>query len=73
MQKKGKKHHKKKPKACDPAVCDDCVYVGEGDFACMQGDPVFVIEDWVQTEDYLRCRHPATKGGTVEEVRDAES
>ncbi|MBR3383696.1 MAG: hypothetical protein IKG69_00550 [Atopobiaceae bacterium] len=28
-------------------TCDECVYVGEGDFVCIRDDvPVFVIEDW---------------------------
>ena len=29
------KHKKKKPELiCDPAVCDCCQYIGEGDFLC---------------------------------------
>lgn len=52
---------KKKPrKICDPAMCDHCIYLGEGDFVCtLHGlDPdntVFVMDDWTPTEFYLQC------------------
>lgn len=51
----------KKTKICDPALCDHCVYIGEGDFICdlhcMGPDTtVFVMEDWEPTENYLQCR-----------------
>lgn len=55
MSKKKEKHPAKKTRACDPAVCDECQYIGEGDFVCMKGDPVLVIDEWVPTDQYLRC------------------
>lgn len=44
---------------CDPAVCDECMYIGEGDFVCSlhldDPDRAMVVEDWVPTENYLQC------------------
>lgn len=45
---------------CDPAMCDHCLYIGEGDFICdLHGlgtdKTVFVLEDWEPTEHYLQC------------------
>lgn len=36
---------KKEDKTCES--CDNCVYVGEGDFACDEKDYEIVIEGWV--------------------------
>jgi hypothetical protein len=34
--------------------CDDCVYIGEGDFICMAGDlPVLVLEDFTDPTEYF--------------------
>ena len=48
------KRSKKPKKICDPAMCDDCVYIGEGDFLCDR-HRVIVVSDWVPTEDFLVC------------------
>lgn len=55
MSRKGK-HQKSKPKKfCDPAVCDCCLYVGEGDFLCDEHMEI-VVSDWKPTENYLMCQ-----------------
>lgn len=37
--------------------CNECEYMGEGDFACMKYDfPAFVKEDWIPTEYYNNCK-----------------
>ena len=37
-------------------VCDNCIYVGEGDFICDNFDiPVLVKEDWIPTKYYNNC------------------
>lgn len=47
---------------CDPACCNHCEYIGEGDFICDnfpddQGNPaVLVMSDWEPTENYLKCK-----------------
>ncbi len=53
MSRKGKKS--KPQRFCDPAVCDCCQYVGEGDFLCDEHMEI-VVSDWVPTESYLICR-----------------
>lgn len=54
------KKHKKTPPTCDPAKCDNCIYIGEGDFICdsdnFDDDPVIVVEDWTPTDEFERCR-----------------
>lgn len=44
---------------CDPAVCDECMYIGEGDFVCSMHlddpDKAMVVEDWEPTKNYLQC------------------
>lgn len=42
-------------KYCTCETCDECVYLGEGDFACMERDYELVIVDWVTQ------RHPCEK------------
>ena len=50
------KNKKKKNKFCDPAVCDHCMYIGEGDFICdMEEEPVLVVESWEPTDAYMMC------------------
>ena len=48
---------KKQPslRVCDPAVCDCCQYIGEGDFLCDKHMEI-VVSDWEPTENYLMCR-----------------
>lgn len=41
-------------KTCDPSECDDCIYIGEGDFYC-QNEQEIVISDFVPTDEYLCC------------------
>lgn len=42
---------------CDPAVCDHCIYLGEGDFVCMkQSEPILVVDEWTPTDEYLWCQ-----------------
>ena len=37
--------------------CDECVYICEGDFACMKGEPKILLVDFsTQTDDYGRCK-----------------
>ena len=42
----------KKPKCCD--TCDNCVYIGEGDYFCDE-NMVIVKEDHVPNENYNYC------------------
>lgn len=44
-------------KICDPGMCDDCTYIGEGSFACMKdpSDVVIVMDGWEPTESYMHC------------------
>ena len=56
MSRKNKKD-KKDEKTCDPMMCDNCNYIGEGDFICDRGiEPVLVMYDWAPTENFERCK-----------------
>lgn len=57
------KQNKKVKKDCDPAVCDDCVYLGEGDFICWAQEEI-VMSDWMPTEYYMMCN----RGGKNERM-----
>lgn len=38
-------------------ICNECEYIGEGDFACMRYDfPALVKTDWEPTEYYSNCK-----------------
>lgn len=37
--------------------CDDCVYIGEGDFICDKCNPFIVMEDFVPNEYYMACKN----------------
>lgn len=37
--------NKEKDRTCE--TCDECVYLGEGDFACMERGYELVIVDWI--------------------------
>lgn len=54
-----------KERICDPAVCDCCQYIGEGDFICdkyiADPDRVLVVDEWEPTENYLQCLQEVTK------------
>ena len=61
MSKKVKPKKKQSKIFCDPAVCDNCQYICEGDFICDKKPvPVMVISDWEPTLDYAWCTR---KGG----------
>lgn len=56
MSKKVKPKKKQSKIFCDPAVCDNCQYICEGDFICDKKPvPVMVISDWEPTLDYAWC------------------
>ncbi len=55
MSRKGRRKSKPK-KFCDPAACDCCLYIGEGDFLCDKHMEI-VVSDWVPTENYLMCQN----------------
>ena len=63
MSRKGKRYKSQPPKFCDPAVCDCCLYVGEGDFLCDEHMEI-VVSNWQPTENYLMCqnKHEAIGG-----------
>ncbi len=47
---------KKKPEPfCDPGVCDNCLYICEGDFLCDKYEEL-VVSDWEPTEHYMMCK-----------------
>ena len=38
-------------------TCEDCLYIGEGDFICDRYyPPVIVKEDWTPTNYYCNCK-----------------
>lgn len=53
--KKKKKRPTATPKMCDPGICDNCLYICEGDFLCDKYQEI-VVGDWQPTENYLMCR-----------------
>lgn len=57
MKKRKKKKYDpdRKQRFCDPGMCDNCTYLGEGDFLCDKHQ-VIVVEDWTPTEDYMKCK-----------------
>ena len=61
MSKKVKPKKKQSKIFCDPAVCNNCQYICEGDFICDKKPvPVMVISGWEPTLDYAWCTR---KGG----------
>lgn len=45
------------PLRCDPGLCDNCIYIGEGDFICDRDDiPFLVVDEWEPTDKYLSCK-----------------
>lgn len=51
----------KRKKICDPGMCDECLYIGEGDFLCDKYQTI-VVSDWEPTEDYLICKEGRKSG-----------
>ena len=72
MRRKHKKvHDRPTPKRfCDPAVCDCCQYIGEGDFLCDKHMEI-VVSDWTPTENYLMCQNRSKAIGEGEDERKA--
>ena len=55
-KKKGKKPAAQKPtRFCDPAACDCCQYIGDGDFMCDKHMEI-VVSDWEPTENFMICK-----------------
>ena len=60
--KKNRDYGDRKQRMCDPGMCDNCVYLGEGDFGCDNtkvskgGEMVIVVSDWENTKDYMACK-----------------
>lgn len=52
---------KKKIAMCDPAECDNCIYIGEGAFICDRYDNAIVIDDWSPTKDFVKCLSKRTE------------
>lgn len=57
---KRRKQRHRAEKYCDPAMCDNCIYIGEGDFICarfLDEDvyPPIVISEWEPTEHFAQC------------------
>ena len=37
-------------------ICDECLYIGEGDFVCTKTAPYAgVVIDWMPTKEYRHC------------------
>ena len=51
------RHREKFGRYCDPTICPDCTYIGEGDFICQKDAAVaaIVVADWEPTEDFRQC------------------
>lgn len=49
---------------CNPDVCPNCQYIGEGDSWCDKTGEI-VLEDWVPTENYMGpgCPYAQRKKG----------
>lgn len=44
---------------CDPGFCIECLYLGEGDFICMDDrfkNREFTIDSWERTDHFDRCK-----------------
>ena len=55
MKQRKKRDADRKQRFCDPGACDECVYIGEGDFLCSQHE-VVVVCGWTPTHDYMKCK-----------------
>lgn len=45
----------KKAIFCDPGMCKECRYIGDGDFFCDKLQEI-VVSDWQPTDEYLGCK-----------------
>ena len=43
---------------CEPSICDQCIYIGEGDCICDVTHEI-VLSDWVPTDNFMEpgCLH----------------
>jgi len=51
---------------CNPDICEQCIYIGEGDSIC-EVTHAIVLSDWIPTDAYMGdgCLYvSSTKGGT---------
>ena len=57
--------HRKVPPDC--SACDDCTYIGEGDFVCQRyihiPNRAIVLEDWTPTNNHMQCRRKRKRNG----------
>lgn len=64
-----KKMFREKPRMCDPGMCENCTYIGEGDFicdhpaVCGKAPAAFVVEDWQPNENNLKCKRGGKSNG----------
>ena len=45
-----------KPRTCDPGMCPNCKYLGDGNAICTRYNNVLVLSDWQITPNTLMCR-----------------
>lgn len=45
-----------KPRTCDPGMCPNCEYLGNGNAKCTRFNDVLVLSDWQTTPNTLMCR-----------------
>jgi len=63
MSKKKRKIINLFPSLCAPEECDECIYIGEGDFVCCKDNRnTTVLEDFIPTVDYMWCRRERENG-----------
>ena len=62
MRRKKKTYNpNRKVRFCDPGACDECVYIGDGDFLCDRNQTI-VVADWQPTRDYMACKRRKHNG-----------
>jgi len=50
---------------CNPDICDNCQYIGEGDSLCDATGNI-VLSDWEATDDFMKDCPLAGKGSDSE-------
>ena len=71
---KNKGRHKRKPKIyCEPSICDNCIYIGEGDSICEITHEI-VLDEWVPTAAYMgnHCPHSVTNKTKKQAAHDGD-
>ena len=64
MSKRSKRKQRQSEKIyCNPDICDNCIYIGEGDSMCDVTHKI-MLSEWVPTDDFMGdgCIHAAKKG-----------